>query len=386
MPDVSLGAPLRIGVLFSTSGVTAVVERTQRAAVEMAVAEINGRGGISGRRIEAVYADPASDPKLYRLHAARMIEEEDIRLFFGCYMSSTRKAILPVIEENPALLFYPTLYEGFEFSSSCYYGGAAPNQNSIGLVRYLMQRFGGDFYLVGSNYVFPYESNRVMRDYILSEGGRVLQERYIPLEPHEADVARVIAEIAAMKPTTIISTVVGDGTAMLYRAYAAAGFSPSHMPIGSLTTGEPEVAAIGARAAAGHFTAAPYFDTVDSPQNRAFLADYRKRFGPDAPVSAPTEAAWFQVHLLAQAIARAGSDRIADIREALPACTVDAPQGPVRIDGENNHTFLWPRIGRVRPDGRFEIVSESRAAVKPDPYFIGPANADWAQAQPADAS
>lgn len=375
--DPAGDGPVRIGVLFSTSGTTAVVERTQRRAVEMAVAEINEAGGILGRPLEAIYADPASDPKRYRALGAEMIEREDIRLFFGCYMSSTRKALLPVLEENSALLFYPTLYEGFEFSSWCYYGGAAPNQNSIGLVSYLMENYGSDFYLVGSNYVFPYESNRVMRDYITQEGGRVLQERYIPLVPDASDVARVLEEIKALRPTTILCTIVGDATAMFYRAYADAGLSPSTMPIGSLTTGEPELGAIGAAAAAGHYTAAPYFETIDSPENARFLAAYRRRFGADAPVSAPTEAAYAQVNILAQAIARAQSERIGDIREALPGCVFNAPQGPVRVEAENNHTWLWPRIGRVGRDGRFEIVYEARAAVRPDPYFIGPSNSEW---------
>jgi branched-chain amino acid transport system substrate-binding protein len=368
---------IRVGVLFSSTGATAVVERTQRNAVEMALDEINSLGGVLGRRIVASYSDPASIPRRYRESAVRMMESEGVRVFFGCYMSSTRKAILPVIEENKALLFYPTLYEGFEFSAHCYYGGAAPNQNSIGLALHLMENFGQTFYLVGSNYVFPYESNRIMRDFIVSSGGRVLQERYVPLVATESDIAKIVEDIRSRPPHAIISTIVGDATTLLYRACRKAGFDPAKMPIGSITTGEPEVAAMGAEAAAGQITSAPYFDTIDSAENVRFVSAYRRRFGVDSPISACTEAAYFQVHLFAQAVERAGSDRIEDLRQALPGCSFEAPQGLVRIDADNNHTFLCPRIGRVGPDGRFEIVAASPGPVKPDPYLITPLATDW---------
>ncbi len=368
---------IRIGVLFSTTGTTAVVERTQRNAVEMAIDEINARGGAGGRRIVASYDDPASEPRRYRDQARQMMESEGVRIFFGCYMSSTRKALLPVIEENQALLFYPTLYEGFEFSASCYYGGAAPNQNSIGLAQYLMENFGETFYLVGSNYVFPYESNRIMRDFIVSSGGRVLQERYVPLAASEQDIARIIEEIRREPPAAILSTIVGNTTTWFYRAFRDAGFDSRKMPIGSLTTGEPEVAAMGADAAVGHITSAPYFDTIDSLENRRFVTSYRQRFGADSPISACTEAAYFQVYLFAEAVERAGSARIDDLRQALPGCSFAAPQGQVSIDADNHHTYLSPRIGRVRADGHFEIVASSRAPVKPDPYLITPMTTDW---------
>lgn len=365
-----------IGVLFSTTGTTAVVERTQRNAVEMAIDEINDEGGVAGRRIEAVFSDPASDPQLYRLQALEMMAQ-GVRIFTGCYMSSTRKAMLPVIEDNKAILLYPTLYEGFEFSPHCYYGGASPNQNSIGLASHLMEHFGGSVYLVGSNYVFPYESNRIMRDFIVSSGGQVPQERYIPLMATDKDVERVIREIEKEKPSAIISTVVGDATTLLYRAYREAGFDPETMPIGSLTTSEPEVAAMGPEVARGHLTSAPYFDTIQTPENKRFVAAYRLRYGKDSPISACTEAAYFQIRLLAQAIERAGSDRSEDLQQSLPGCTYVAPQGLVTVDSDNHHTYLTPRIGRVGADGHFEIVETAEAPVKPDPYLITATTTDW---------
>ena len=376
MPVQQAETPIRVGVLFSQSGVTAVVEQTQRNAVTMAIDEVNAAGGIDGRPIVAEYADPRSDPKKYR-EAAQAMVDAGIRILFGCYMSSTRKAVLPVVEQAGALLFYPTLYEGFEFSPNCFYGGASPNQNSIWLARYLMQTYGPDFYLIGSNYVFPYESNRIMRDFIETEGGRVHQERYVPLAPSDDDLARAIDEIARQPRVTVLSTVVGDGTARLYRAYREAGLDPDVTPIGSLTTGEPEVALMGGALAEGHYTAAPYFETVKTEANRAFLRRYRGRFGAHAPVSACTEAAYVQVHMMAIA-ARNASDNVDDLRTALGVTEFDAPQGRVRIDGDNHHTWLWPRIARADASGTFRIVSESRTALKPDPYLITPPSADWA--------
>jgi branched-chain amino acid transport system substrate-binding protein len=241
-----------------------------------------------------------------------------------------------------------------------------------------MQNFGARFYLIGSNYVFPYESNRIIRDYISSHGGKVVEERYIPLNAEAEDLAPVIADIRKCAPSVIISTVVGDTTADFYRAYRKAGFDPATMPIGSLTTCEPEVQRMGAEAAEGHYTSAPYFRSISAPENQRFVATYSEKFGPDAPISSCTEAAYFQVQLFARAVERAGSTQIAAIKEALPGCLFSAPQGAVRVDRENNHTYLWPRIGRVDASGQFEVVEESGSPVKPDPYLITPEDETWA--------
>lgn len=377
MTGVSAPPPIRVGVLFSDTGVTALVERTQRRAVELALEELNASGGVLGRPIEAVFHDPASEPRRYRQLAEQLLESDGIDVIFGCYMSSTRKAVLPIVERRGGLLFYPTLYEGFEFSPNCIYSGAAPNQNSVGLARYLMQRYGERFYLVGSNYVFPYESNRIIRDYISSHGGKVVEERYIPLTAKEEDIAQIIDDVRRCEPSVIISTVVGDSTVSLYRAYRKAGFDPGKMPIGSLTTTEPEVARMGSEAAEGHYTSTPYFQSIRSAENERFVKAYQESFGPDQPISSCTEAAYCQVHLFAKAVERADSTAIAKIKQSLPGFEFPAPQGPVRVDQENNHTYLWPRIGRVGSDGQFTIEEESSVPVKPDPYLITPHDENW---------
>src|SRR6201996_5691523 len=276
----------RVGVLFSQTGVTAGIERTQLNATLLAIEEINATGGVLGRPIEPVMYDPASDPKKFRGFAERLFQVDRIRLLFACYMSSTRKAVLPAVEAHRGLLFYPTLYEGFEYSQHCIYTGAAPNQNSLQLARFLLSTYGNRFLLVGSNYIYPYESNRLMADFVVQGRGEVLDEIYVPLAAETKDFDKVIARIKKTTPDVIFSTVVGKGTSVLYEAYRSAGFDPTRMPIASLTTSEAEVAQMHVEAAEGHITAAPFFETSSSPSARRFVASFKQKYGPDAPVTA----------------------------------------------------------------------------------------------------
>ncbi|KFE36181.1 transporter substrate-binding domain-containing protein [Thioclava atlantica] len=361
--------PVTIGLLFSQTGVTSVIERTQRQAAMLAVEEINDAGGIDGREILIEDSDPASDPVRFKSEAERLIDVGATTIF-GCYMSSTRKAVLPVVEQRRALLFYPTLYEGFEFSSSCVYSGAAPNQNSRWLADYLTDTYGDRFVFVGSNYVFPYESNRIMRDLLLHRGAQVLDEVYIPLRHNEDYIERAIARIKAAGPAVVFSTVVGEGSVRFYQAYDRAGFDRSVQPIASLTTGEPELLEVGKDASIGNVTAAPYFSVLKTEANLRFVAAYHRRFGPDHPISAGTEAAYFQVHLFAEAVRRAGATDRDSVLRSLPTFSYEAPQGAVQVEEATHHTSLWPRVAVVGENGQFEIVREAAAPVKPDPYLI----------------
>jgi branched-chain amino acid transport system substrate-binding protein len=367
----------RVGVLFSRTGVTSTIERTQLNATLLAIEEINAAGGVLGRPIEPVMYDPASDPKQFRAFAERLFQVDRIRLLFGCYMSSTRKAVLPVVEAHRGLLFYPTLYEGFEYSRHCIYTGAAPNQNSMQLAKFLLSAFGNRFLFVGSNYVYPYESNRVMGDFVAQGKGKILDEIYIPLHPVEKDFDKVIGRIKKTSPDVIFSTVVGTGTSTLYRAYRAAGFDPAKMPIASLTTSEAEVAEMGAEAAEGHITAAPFFETLSSPVARRFVTNFKEKYGADAPVPAGAEAAYFQLHLAMRAVAKCGSDDPEQVLANLRDTEFDAPQGRVRIDPENNHTYLWPRIARLDRNGHFQTVWNPGVRVRPDPYCVVQSLDDW---------
>jgi len=222
------------------------------AATLFAISEINAAGGIDGRPLLPIHVDPQSHPQRYRELATALIVDHKVQVIFGCYLSSSRKAVVPVVEKWNRLLFYPTLYEGFEYSANVIYTGAAPNQNSVPLANYMLQHFGSRVSLIGSDYIYPYESNRIMSDLVLQHpGGKKLSERYLKLGASRQDFAKAIQEIRHLAPDFIFSTVVGADTALLYQAYAEAGLDPLRMPIASLTTSETEIAQMGAVVAAG---------------------------------------------------------------------------------------------------------------------------------------
>lgn len=370
--------PIKVGVLYSETGVTSAIENSQLLGTLLAIEEINEAGGINGRLIVPVRYDPQSEPLRYRALAERLVAIDNVKVIFGCYMSSSRKAVIPVVERWNRILFYATLYEGFEFSNNLIYTGAAPNQNSVQLADFMMSRFGSRIYLVGSDYIYPYESNRIMTDLVTQhDGGEVVGRHYVPLDATQKNFSGIIADIKAQKPDFIFSTVVGNSTQHFYRAYAEAGLDPKTMPIASLTTSEVEVSQMGAQVATGHFTAAPYFQSIDSPENRICLANFRKRFQDDCMPNACWESAYFQVHLFAKAMARAGSDDIDVLMPHLLGEEFQAPQGRVRIEARNHHTVLNPRIGCVNSTGQFTIVQEARKMVAPDPYLVSHSLGDW---------
>ena len=369
--------PWRVGVLLSQTGVTAAIERSQLNGTLLAIEEVNAKGGILGRAIEPVIYDPASTPVQHRRLAERLLTQDRVKLIFGCYMSSSRKMAIPVVEALRGLLFYPTLYEGFEYSPNCIYTGACPNQNSLQLARYLLEVYGNRFLMVGSNYSFPYESNRIITDLVTQSRGKILDEIYVSLDADAEDFRKPIRLIEKLKPDVIFSTVVGQATSTFYRAYREAGFDPSTMPIASLTTSEAEVAEMPPEVAEGHITAAPFFETLGTPAATRFVKAFKARFGADAPVTACAEAAYSQVHLAARALGRAGTDDPERLIHELREAEFDAPQGRVRIDAENNHTYLWPRVARLDSAGRFQIVWNPGMRVKPDPYSVVQSLDDW---------
>jgi branched-chain amino acid transport system substrate-binding protein len=360
----------KVGLLFSKTGVTSVIEKTQLNATLLAIREINTSGGIHGAKIEPIIYDPASDPEKFYFYSKQLVEKDHVNIIFGCYMSSTRKAVLPVVENYNGLLWYPTLYEGYEFSDNVIYTGAAPNQNSAFLAQYLLNSSASRFYLVGSNYIYPYESNRIMRDLVEKSGRNVVAEKYLPLNPTDTDIDIILSDILEKRPDVIFSTIVGSATRLFYRKYWSAGLEPKKMPIASLTTSEAEVADIGAEAACGHITASPYFQSIDTQINKQFVQKYHSMFGAQQSTNACCESAYFQVHMFANALRETRNLDTDYMRAAVLESTFDAPQGKIRIDKDNHHTYLWPKIGRVNQFGQFDIIEQAPEWVKPDPYLV----------------
>ena len=363
--------PWRVGVLFSQSGVMAVIEETQLRATLLAIDEINQAGGVNGREIVPVVYNPESDTRAFALCAKRLMIDDGITTIFGCYTSSSRRAVVPVVERMNGLLWYPTLYEGFEFSPNVIYTGAAPNQNSVALCSYLIKNYGGRFFFIGSDYIYPRESNRVMRDLLRSQGGEVVGETYLDLRAKPQDFSPIMREIRRAGADVIFSTVVGYATVHLYRSYVDAGFDSRVTPIASLTTTESEVRAMGFDVAEGQITAAPYFQSVPGERNASFVQRYQKRHGDDEPTNMCAEAAYFQVHMFAKALAEADSMETDRLRPAVLGADFDAPQGRVSVNAATGHTDLWTRIGRVNRAGQFDIVQQSSEPIWADPYLLG---------------
>lgn len=370
--------PIKVGVLFSTTGLARATEASMLKATLHAIQEVNEQGGINGRELIAVHYDPASQAGHFSILADRLLGEDGVRIIFGCYMSSERKAVLPIVERRNALLFYPAQYEGFEYSRNVIHTGAVPNQNSVPLGHYLLHHVGRSFFMVGSDYIWPWESDRIMADMIRAEpGGRIVGERYLKLDAPETEFAQLAKEIKLARPDGIFCNFVGDSIVHFYRAYAEIGLDPKTMPIASLTTSEADVEAIGPAASAGHVTAATYFEATATEANRKVLAAYKARYGPAERTHMCWESAYFQVHLAANAMRVTGSDDMDKLRRALNAQEYDAPQGKVHIDPENGHAYLWPRIARVNGAGVFDILFETYKAIKPDPYLVAFDPSDW---------
>lgn len=367
-PALSNEPGWRIGVLFSRAGATAATETEHFYGTVLAIEEINAAGGVAGGLLDPVVYDPKCDVDEFRRLATRMLQEDDVTVIFGCSTSSSRKAVLPVIERNNALLWYCSIYEGFEYSPNIIYTGAVPNQNSMQLAAWLLRHCGRRLFLVGADYIYPRESNRIMRDMVEHNGGEIVEELYLPIDADPSALAAVVDEIKAVEPDVVFSTLVGRSARAFYQLYRERGIDPAHIPIASLTMTEGETRMIGSELCSGHILSSSYVNTVDYDGNRRFLEAWRARFG-DQPASMWSEMAYNQVHLFARALARTRSLNTAKLVEAVHEVDFDSPEGVLRIDRENNHAILTPRIAVCQPDGSFKVVWESRQPVRPDPYL-----------------
>ena len=376
----------RVGVLFSRSGLMAVSESEHFFGTALAIEEINNAGGILGREIEVVAYDPGSIPETYRKMADRLLTEDGASVIFGCSTSAERKAVLPAIERRNGLLWYPSLYEGFEYSPNVIYTGACPNQNSFPLAEYIVRKNGPRVYLIGSNYIYPRESNRIMRDLVESYSGQVVGEQYVNMEASDSELTRALEAIRMQSPDVVFSTIVGRTAQRFYRLFATMGFDPARVPIASLTMAEGELREIGPEFCVGHLTAASYFGSLKRENNIRFKTAFANAYGTDRPVSMWSAGAYAQVKLFERALTQAGSLDTQRLVDAALGLSLDAPEGPIQIDPDNNHVWLTPRIGRVRPDGEFDIVWEGKSPIKPDPYLsISPIGGRWLTEEAATA-
>ncbi|WP_288580505.1 transporter substrate-binding domain-containing protein [uncultured Methylobacterium sp.] len=360
----------RIGILFSTSGPYGLVGRAMRNGAVLAVEEVNA--GNLGITLEPEVFDPEGEIAGYAAGAERFLRA-GIRHVVGCYTSSSRKDIIPIFEKIDGMLWYPSHYEGFETSENVIYTGASPNQHIVPLVQYLLARGDRTAFCVGSNYIWAWENNRILRETLALSGGRVAAERYFAVG--ETEFGQVIEAIVAARPDFVFNTLIGVSAYRFFqelrRACRGRGLDQvRELPVASCSLAEPELEAIGPDAVDGHISSSVYFSSIDTPRNRAFTDAYAVRF-PDGPTpSADTEAAYIAVHLLARALARAGVGEIAAVRRAASEVAFESPQGMVRLDETTLHAALTPRIGLSTLGASFSILAEAPAPVAPDPYLV----------------
>ena len=363
------GDEWRVGVLFSRSGVTEVTETEHFLGTALAIEEVNAAGGVLGRPIDAIAYDPGGDNAAYRDLARQLLTHDDVNIIFGASMSASRKAVLPLVERHNGLLFYPSIYEGFEYSENVVYTGATLNQNAFALAEYLLKHHGPRILLVGADYIYPRESNRVMRDILEAKGGEVVSERYLPLDAGEDALRDILAEIVRLQPNAIFSTIIGRPARQFYRMFAEAGIDRTRVPIASLTMAETEIREIGPASCTGHILSATYFQTIDSDANQRFVKAFKARFGQDATTSVCSQAAYVQVKLFAGALARSGSLETHRISGEVMREDILAPEGRLSFDAHTRHLWLQPRIGVVRSDGLFDIVWQAPGPLRADPYL-----------------
>jgi urea transport system substrate-binding protein len=356
-----------LGLIFSQSGPYAMMAGEMRKSALMAVDEINASDAFDFAFAPRL-RDPGGVVAGYHTACAELIREEQVDHIVGCYTSASRKQVIPIVERTDRLLWHPARYEGFESSDNVIYVGAAPNQHVVPLVKHMLDHISGDVFCIGSNYIWTWEMNRVIREIVTSAGGRVLAERL--LELGETAVDHIVKEVIDRRPPAVFNTLVGESSYAFMRAlHAAATRAGLAIPMLSCSLCEPELKLIGPAASVGCVTSSAYFESIGGAENRAFVARWKARHGADSNLSVDGQSTYVCVMLLARAIRRVGSAEIAAVRRAAANHRYDSPQGPVWVDPDNNHCFLTPRLARSVPGSQFKIFWQAEAPVRPDPYL-----------------
>lgn len=371
---VASGDTIKVGVLHSLSGTMAISETSVRDAEMMAIDEINAKGGVMGKKVVPIQEDGASDWPTFAEKAKKLIQSDKVATVFGCWTSASRKAVLPVFEQLNGLLWYPVQYEGLEASPNIFYTGAAPNQQIVPSIEYLMQQGKKKFFLLGSDYVFPRTANEIIKAQLAAAGGEVLGEEYTPLG--HTDYSTVISKLAAAKPDVVYNTLNGDSNVAFFKQLKDAGFTSDTMLTLSVSVAEEEIRGIGPENMLGHLTAWNYFETTDTPENKTFVSAYKAKYGDNRVTDDPIEAGYDAVYLWAAAVDKAKSTDVAAVKAAAKGISFKAPEGPITINGENQHISKIVRIGRAKADGQFEEIFSTGKPVEPDPFLK---TYDWAK-------
>ena len=382
--------PIKVGVLHSLSGTMAISETTLKDVMLMLIEDQNAKGGVLGKKLEPVVVDPASNWPLFAEKARELMQKDKVAAVFGCWTSVSRKSVLPVFEELNGLLFYPVQYEGEESSKNVFYTGAAPNQQAIPAVDYLMSAEGGAakrWVLLGTDYVYPRTTNKILRAYLNAKGvaDADIMENYTPFG--HSDWQTIVAEVkkfaSAGKKTAVVSTINGDANVPFYKELGNQGIKADEIPVVAFSVGEEELAGLDTTPLVGHLAAWNYFMSVESPENAAFIKKWRafiknaKRVTND-----PMEAHFIGFNMWVQAIEQAGTTDVDAVRQAMYGQHVKNLTGGMAVMNTNHHLSKPVLIGEIQPNGQFDIVWRTKDVVAGDAWsdFIPESKkltADW---------
>ena len=373
---------IKVGVLHSLSGTMAISETVLKDVTLMAIDEINAKGGVLGMQLEPVVVDPASNWPLFAEKARQLITQDKVAVVFGCWISVSRKSVLPVFEELNGLLFYPVQYEGEELSKNVFYTGAAPNQQAIPAVEYLMSKEGGAakrWVLLGTDYVYPRTTNKILRAFLHSKGVKDsdIDEKYTPFG--HSDYQTIVADIkkfSAGGKTAVVSTINGDSNVPFYKELGNQGLKATDVPVVAFSVGEEELRGVDTKPLVGHLAAWNYFMSQKNPVNDAWkkqwaaYAKAKKLPNADKPLTNdPMEAAWIGIHMWKQAVEKAKSTDTDKVIAAMAGQTFKAPSGITsKMDEKNHHLHKSVFIGEVKADGQFNIVWQTKGPIKAQPW------------------
>ena len=388
---------VKVGVLHSLSGTMAISETVLKDTVLMAVDEINAKGGVMGYKVEAVVVDPASNWPLFAEKARQLLTQDKVAVVFGCWTSVSRKSVLPVFEELNGLLFYPVQYEGEEISKNVFYTGAAPNQQAIPAVEYLMSKEGGGakrWVLLGTDYVYPRTTNKILRAFLKSKGvaDKDIDEKYTPFG--HSDYQTIVADIkkfSAGGKTAVVSTINGDSNVPFYKELGNQGLKATDVPVVAFSVGEEELRGVDTKPLVGHLAAWNYFMSLKNPVNDEWKKNWaaytkaKKLPYADKPLTDdPMEAAYIGVYMWKQAAEKAKSFDVDKVRDAMAGQTFKAPSGITsKMDEKNHHLHKAVFIGEIKADGQFNVVWQTKGPIKAQPWSPFIAGNDKKKDEPA---
>ena len=367
---------IKVGILHSLSGTMAISETTLKDVMLMLIKEQNDKGGLLGKKLEPVVVDPASDWPTFAEKARELISQDHVAVVFGCWTSASRKSVLPVFKELNSILFYPVQYEGQESERNVFYTGAAPNQQAIPAVDYLMSDEGGAvkrWVLEGTDYVYPRTTNKILEAYLLSKGvaPEDIMINYTPFSfsDWQTEVSKIKAFGSAGKKTAVVSTINGDANVPFYKELGNQGIKATDIPVVAFSVGEEELAGLDTKPLVGHLAAWNYFESIDTPENKAFIARWHKFIGKDTrTTNDPMEAHYIGFNMWVKAVEKVGTTDADKVIDALPGITAPNLTGGVSEMLPNHHITKPVFIGEIRADGQFDVVWQTKGLVPGSPW------------------